>query len=147
MCTVACSKCRGADCNCMYDQSCTSITETLSSDPKYPIETKITPFALEMLRLEASPPCWSCYRHSDNQGEVWKTPQVWFYSSSDIHLRLLYDGLSTLFYSGKLNAQWAIQITFSDVSNPDTTYAVEPKLDPEKDFSMDQLQADVAIIA
>ena len=47
----------------------------------------------------------------------------------------------------KVNWQWAIQIIFSDISNPDTTYAVEPKLDPEKDFSLYKLQADAAIIA
>jgi len=40
--------------------------------------------------------------HSDNQGEVWKTLQSWLYFSSNGHLRLLYDGLSTLFYFGKL---------------------------------------------
>ena len=47
----------------------------------------------------------------------------------------------------KVNWQWAIQIIFSDISNPDTTYAVEPKLDSEKDLSFYQLQADAAIIA
>ena len=47
----------------------------------------------------------------------------------------------------KVNWQWAIQIIFSDISNPDITYAVEPKLDPEKDLSLYQLQADAAIIA
>ena len=47
----------------------------------------------------------------------------------------------------KVNRQLAIQIIFSDISNPDTTYAVEHKLDPEKDHSLYQLHADAAIVA
>lgn len=147
-CRTVCPKCGSTACQCMCSMHCPECPGALSSDREhYPVEPAILPLVFEMKRLDMFWPCWSCEGHLHPDGSLWKVPRVWFYCNSMIHVRLLSNGVSALKLSGKLSAPWQVIVTFSDDDNPDTTFSLEPTLQPGVVHELTGLQKDVAVIA
>lgn len=143
-CVVVCRSCGATGCKCACSRFCPQAPGALTNDPNYPIEPAIAPLVFEMKRLGLFEPCWSCGGHAGPQGEVWKTPAVWFYVSALTHVRLLAGGLAKLEAAGRLSAHWRIAITFSDPDNARPTFSLEPALCT---LTLEQLQRDVYEIA
>ncbi len=127
VCGAACQKPDPKSCS----RSCLDIPKILSSDPeKFPLEARIAPLVYEMKRLGVFEPCWSCEGHSKPDGSLWKSPQVWFYAHSVVHLRVLANGIKELHLSEKLSVPWQIRVTFSDADNAETTFSLQPRIGP-----------------
>ena len=145
-CSQHCPECGSTKCDCRCTPHCPVAPTALSGDPAhYPIEPGIMPLVFEMKRQGMFTPCWSCEGHLDGQGVLRKLPQVWFYCTSPLHLRLLAAGLAGLAHGGRLSAPWQVVVTYSDTDNPQTTYSLEPQ--PAAGHSLPRLQADVQILA
>lgn len=144
VCGAACQRPGATDCS----RNCPDIPRTLSGDPdKHPLETRIAPLVFELTRLGVFKPCWSCEGHTKPDGTLWKLPQVWFYSRSVVHIRVLADGLKELDLAKKLNTAWQVVITHSDNDNADTTFALQPSLDRDAPADLAGLQRDIDTIA
>ena len=90
-------------------------------------------------------PCWSCEGHTDQAGELSKIPRVWFYSDSVVHVRALTDAVDHLYAARRLSTRWHLVLTYSDATNPDTTFSLEPEL--AADSPVSALQGDLRIMA
>ncbi len=147
-CAFKCSRCGSTECQCRCSPMCPQAGRELSADPdRYPIEPGILPLVFEMKRLRLFEPCWSCEGHLAANDSLQKTPEVWFYCSSTIYLRLLRDALSLLRITGRLNAPWEVVVTFSDLDNPDTTFSLQPAAAPDRALSLPALRQDIGEIA
>lgn len=147
-CVSACPDCGSTACQCRCSADCPVAPLLLSSDPEnYPIEPAIMPLVFEMKRLGVFRPCWSCEGHQSPDGSVWKIPRVWFYSDSEVHLRLLSDGLKDLRIAKRLNCPWQVAVTFSDPENPETTFSLEPAVAPDPTYALAALRKDAMTIA
>lgn len=147
-CDMICKDCGSMSCQCMCQCECPDAGKRLSSDPeKFPIEAGIVPLVYEMKREGTCIPCWSCEGHERPDGSLWKIPRVWFYCSSMVHLRLLGSGAHAMFVAKKINAPWQVVITHSDPSNVDTTFSLEPYLEPDSEVSLADLRSDVLTLA
>lgn len=124
---------------------CSKASEMLSSDPDYPVEDLITPLVYEIKNLGIFEPCWSCEGHNDPQGKLWKKPNVWFYCDSVIHLRAFSNAIDMIYNKNKLSTRWIVELTHSDMNNPDTTFCLKPLLD-DVNVSLNQLHKDVETI-
>jgi len=120
----------------------------ISSDPdRHPIEPAVAPLVFAMKQVVASQPCWSCEGHLDLDGRPWKSPRVWFYSDSMVAVRLLTDGLNNLARMGKLQASWRVSVTYSDPTNAETTFSLEPAQPFDEANDLAALQEDLSTIA
>lgn len=147
-CTFKCSQCGATACQCDCSPDCAEAPRALSAEPDhYPIEPAIVPLVFEMKRLGLFRPCWSCEGHLRPDGSLWKLPSVWFYCSSQVHVRLLSQGLSHLKAARELSAPWHVAVTFSDPDNPETTFALEPSRSGDGELSLPALRKDAGVIA
>ena len=147
-CVTVCPDCGSTACQCRCSADCPVAPLLLSSDPEnYPIEPAIMPLVFEMKRLGVFRPCWSCEGHEAPDGSAWKIPRVWFNSDSEVHVRLLSDGLKDLEIANRLHCPWQVAVTFSDPDNPETTFSLEPAVTPDATCELAGLQKDVMTIA
>ncbi len=147
-CTAKCPVCGATDCRCACSKTCANIPQMLSSEPDtLPLESKIAPLVYEMNQLGFFRSCWSCEGHLGKDGSLWKAPRVWFYSASQVPVRLLAESLQELRFRKCLKVPWRVGVTFSDEDNPDTTYALEPDMGQLGNAGLDALQNDAAVIA
>lgn len=147
-CAIKCDTCGSISCQCMCHSQCPEAPARLSSDPEhFPIEAGIAPLVFEMKRDGECTPCWSCEGHTQLDGSLWKIPRVWFYCPSMVHLRLIGRSVHALSTAGKIHAPWQVVVTHSDPGNIDTTFSLEPALLPATSVSLNDLQADVLVIA
>lgn len=117
--------------NC--SRHCADVPRMMSSEgEEYPLEDHIAPLAYELKRLGVFHPCWSCEGHNGPDGKLWKKPQVWFYCSSVVHVRVLANAVAKLHRTRNLSVHWRVALTFSDDDNADSTFSLEPKLDSEQ---------------
>ena len=143
-CDAHCRQCGSTRCQCQCSPFCRDAPQMLSSDPKeHPLETRIAPLVYEMKRLGMFDACWSCEGHLDPDGQLMKTPTVWFYCDKMAHVRVLASGLAKLKYAKRLRAEWRIAVTFSDTDNPDVTFALEPSLSQAESLTLAELQSDI----
>ncbi len=143
---VCAPNCERATCQ-SCSRACPYIPQMLSSDPNtHPLEPKIAPLAFEIKKLGVFWPCWSCEGHNDQHNNLLKTPAVWFYASSVIHLRVLGESIADMSYENRLSKPWQLRLCFSDSDNLSTTFSLEPVLNgPEA--TLCALQSDIARIA
>ena len=126
---VCVSDCPDRDPNVGCHRHCPMAAVRLSSEPdRYPVEPLIAPLVFEIKRLGVFEPCWSCEGHNDSSGALWKIPRVWFYANSVVHIRALADAVANLTAGPSFAKRWHIAVTFSDDTNPDTTFSLEPQL-------------------
>jgi hypothetical protein len=143
---VCCNHCpdyrRSIGCN----RHCPSAPQRLSSEGGLsPVEPIVAPVVFELKKLGLFHPCWSCEGHANQAGELWKSPRIWFYSDSVLHVRALDMAIDRLFDARRLSTRWRLVLTHSDPDNPDTTFSLEPELATEP--SLGALQGDLRAIA
>ncbi len=143
---VCAPNCERAKCqSCSRD--CPYIPKILSSDPAtHPLEPKIAPLAFEIKKLGVFWPCWSCEGHNDQNNNLVKTPAVWFYAISVIHLRVLGESIADMSYENRLSKPWQLRLCFSDTDNLSTTFSLEPVLNGPP-VTLCALQNDITRIA
>lgn len=91
--------------------------------------------------------CWSCEGHMNPQGELWKVPQVSFYSPSSVYPKLLVNHITRLKMEKKLAYDWQVVLSDYGQENWGVTYTVEPKLEASVSPRLGGLQGDLLKIA
>jgi hypothetical protein len=116
-------------CQRMCTHECENLPRMFSFDPdEFPLEEGIAPLVLELRRTGLFTTCLSCEGHLGASGELWKLPQVWFYSASPAHVRLFSEMLKLLESRKATGTNWSTGIKFSDPDNPDMTFSLAPQL-------------------
>lgn len=146
-CDFLCSAHKSSTCTCACAPNCTAASEKMSSDgKKFPIERGIVPLVLAFLQLREFSPCWSCGGHEAGAGAEARPPRIIFYARSTLYPTLVAEAVATLLFQRKLICPWVVAVT--PIGNMlDATYTLQPKLDAGTDLTLDQLQADVSVIA
>lgn len=140
-----CPGCRQHLASC--SAKCLDALSALSIDPeRYPIEPSVMPLVFEMMATRVLETCWSCEGHMNEKNELWKIPQVCFYSPSEVYIKLIYQHLSELQQNKELNYQWHIVSTDFAQSNC-LTYSIQPKLNQSDEAHLGKLQMDLKTIA
>lgn len=142
---VCCSDCADYTAATRCHRYCPAAPCRLSSEgDRSPVEPLVAPLVFELKKLGVFHPCWSCEGHADKAGRLQKIPRVWFYADSVVHVRALAEALNKL-VAGRLSARWQVVLTHSDAVNPDTTFSLQPELDPEN--SLNALHSDLRVLA
>ncbi|MDH5409475.1 MAG: hypothetical protein OEZ33_10930 [Gammaproteobacteria bacterium] len=147
-CKLPCDSLLPADCATQCDSKCVNAPGALSSEPEaHPIELKVVPIVFELSALRLLQPCWSCEGHVNGQGELWKLPQISFYTASEIYPKLLAGYLTRLRNQSILNYPWqVVMVDYGQTWGP--TYQLEPALNHiEGETKLDLLQMDLQTIA
>ncbi len=146
-CTVPCPCSGSPTCTCHCGPQCPQAPEQLSSEgDRYPVEPKIVPLVFAFQELRVCPPCWSCEGHLRGDGEVFRLPQVWFYTRSLVYVRLLGEWLRALRHDGRIANPWHICVSYSE-SGLDTAFSLEPDLKTMPRVDLAALQQDVPVLA
>lgn len=141
------------DCKLHSQVTCASNCEhaprNLSIDAiNYPIESNVVPLVYELAAVRLIQPCWSCEGHLNPNGELWKIPQVSFYSESPMYAQLLLRHISALDLQKRLTYPW--HVVLSDFGQTwDITYTLEPNLnyDQAHHIQLNLLQRDLNTLA
>ena len=125
---------------------CADAPRALSIEPdRYPIETSVVPIVYELNVLRLVQTCWSCEGHMDAEGNLWKVPQVSFYSASPVFVQLLAARIAGLRQAKQLGYEWHIAFSsYGDSSVP--TYTLEPRFRPTDEARLGVLQQDLKVI-
>jgi hypothetical protein len=143
---VCCPRCPDFKPSTGCHRNCAAAPVRLSSEgERGPIEPLVAPLVFELKKLGVFYPCWSCEGHTNAAGDLWRVPNVWFYSDSVVHVRALGEAVGQLHAGRQLSARWHLAVTYSDASNPDTTFSLEP--DAAADSSLSALQGDLGVMA
>lgn len=147
-CQLPCESSLPAQCAISCDATCSNAPQALSSEPdKHPIEQHVVNIVFELSTLRLLQPCWSCEGHFNGQGELWKLPQVSFYSASELYPKLLAGYLTKLKNNNQLHYPW--QVTMVDYGQTwGPTYQMEPSLNQiDEEIQLALLQQDLQKIA
>ncbi len=128
--------------NCNVD--CVNTPQALSSEPdKHPIEQHVVNIVFELSSLRLIQPSWSCEGHLNGQNELWKLPQVSFYSSSALYPQLLVNYLTQLKNDKQLHYPWHISmVNYGQTWRP--TYQMEGALNQvNEEIQLALLQQDL----
>lgn len=127
--------------------SCANVHASLSSDPvNHPIESKVVPLVFELTSVRVIQPCWSCEGHFNQNGELWKLPQITFYSLSPIYPQLLLAHINQLKLNKKLSYDWHVVLTNFGKSWH-MSYSLEPNLNNISEPHLGKLQIDLTTIS
>lgn len=147
-CRDLCASCGSSTCTCQCGMDCASAPRQMSIEPdRYPVEEKIAALVFELNCLRLCPPYWSCEGHVDTQGELLRTPQVWFHSSSLVYPRLIAELLGQLWMGRKLANRWNLSVAFSGVDELGAGFSIEPVADWDAKPDLAALQNDAYVIA
>ena len=126
---------------------CSEVTRALSIEPdRYPIESKVAPLVYELMATRVMQTCWSCEGHMNQDNQLWKVPQVCFYSDAPIYPKLVLIHLRLLYQSKILSCPW--QVVLSDFSQSlGLTYSIQPDLNLVEKPRLGSLQQDLKLIA
>jgi len=126
---------------------CEHASYALSEEPeRYPIEQHVVPLVFELTSMRLVKTCWSCEGHLDIDGELWKVPQVSFYTTKPIYSQLLCNYLARLFWRKKLNYQWEVVLT-NFGRTWDVTYTIKCDMSRVKNPSISLMQEDLVNMA
>ena len=119
----------------------------MSSDPsRYPIERKIVSLVFGLNCLRVCPPYWSCEGHTFPNGELFRVPQVWFYSRSIVYPKIIGDYVFHLKYTGTIKYPWHICLAYAE-NSLETGFSIEPNIKAIENPNLQIMQEDVTIIA
>lgn len=132
-----------ADCSV----KCSDAPAALSSDPmNHPLESKVVPLVFELTSTRLMQPCWSCEGHFNNENELWKLPQISFYSRSPVYPQLVVRHIQDLKVQKKLAYEW--HVVLSDFGQSwNMSYSIEPRLNDVKEPRLGMLQQDLQSIS
>ena len=88
---------------------CEKASASLSSDPvNHPLEQKTVSLVFELTATKVLKPCWSCEGHFNGENELWKLPQISFYSPSPAYPQLLLRHIHDLKTQKVLAYEWHV---------------------------------------
>lgn len=119
----------------------------MTSDDDFPIEGRIAPLVYAFHSLQQCPPCWSCEGHLGLDGQINRLPAVWFYAGSQVFAGMIGDYVAALWVQRKLSCPWRVVVALTDPEGVEPAYSLEPDPRGEQSISLDQLQADIAVLA
>lgn len=126
---------------------CPEAPKALSIDPiQYPIERSAVALVFELTACRLFETCWSCEGHMrEGESQIWKLPQVCFYSQSPIYAKLVSMHLSNLFIHKKLKYNWLLCLTeISQSIHP--AFSIQPDLTNQFEPSLGLMQNDLKTI-
>ena len=125
---------------------CVRAPESLSIDPiLHPIEYHVVPIVYELMATRLIQTCWSCEGHMNEKDELWKLPQVCFYTPSAVYVKLLSRHLSLLNHNKNLAYPWHIVI--SEICDTcKLVYSIQPNLNDADDPHLGLMQNDLNVI-
>jgi hypothetical protein len=119
----------------------------MSSDGEhYPIEERIIPLVFNFYCLGVCQPYWSCGGHAFENNEIYRVPQVWFYTRSLIYPKLINELLYSLYADKAIMNPWHICVSFSGECL-ETGFSIEPDIKFIKKPDLIPMQSDAYIIA
>ena len=122
-CLAACPKTGERKCS----PDCPDAAIALTSEPETaPLEAAIAPLVYQLKKLGVFEPFWSCEGHDGTDGQLWKTPRVWFYADSVIHVRVLAECIAELSARHHLNHPWQVTVTYCEPQNAGAAFALQP---------------------
>lgn len=125
VCGEACPDPKSMRCH----RDCPAAPEALSSEPQeFPVEAGIVSLVFELKRSGAFDPCWSCEGHLDAAGKFWKTPRVWLYAWSLVHIRVLAGALGRMWGDSLTKYEWSVIANPVGDDNLFGMFAIEPRL-------------------
>lgn len=126
-------------------QPCQQAARLLSSEPeRYPIEPKVLPLVFAFTKLAFVQPCWSCEGHNKPSGELWKLPQLWFYSYYPIYVDLLNTFIEEMRQAELMFAQWNSSVIAYGEKDCHT-YVLQP-LVTDTGLTLTELQHDIEVM-
>lgn len=147
-CTVSCSCSGSAHCSCDCSAECDSAPRMMSSEPEnFLIESGIVPLVYEFYCLRSCHPCWSCEGHNDSDGNIYRLPQVWFFTTSVIYPRLIDEHIHALRHKEKLGTPWHVCLTYAPSESPYSAFALKPNMTESVKPTLESLQSDAMAIA
>jgi len=117
-----------------------------SEGAQSPIEHRIVPMVFAFNCLRVCPPYWSCHGHRFPTGELFRVPQVWFYSKSMVYPKLIGDLLIRMKIDGAIQYPWHICIAYTD-QVLESGFSIEPDTKSIEKPDVDRLQRDAASIS
>ncbi|MCJ8269281.1 MAG: hypothetical protein MJK04_07735 [Psychrosphaera sp.] len=127
---------------------CPVVSQQMSSDPKrHPIEPGIVPLVYAFYTMRLMMPCWSCEGHIDHEGNIFKTPKLWFYATNEFYAKLVAQYVSTLRGELKIAHHWSVRLLPFSQSMFTTTYSLEPQDITPDNTDLSSLQNDIHVIA
>lgn len=146
-CQQPCTCSQSKTCTCMCGPDCSYAPVEMSSDgQRYPIEEKIVAMVFAFNCLRICPPYWSCEGHSFADGELYRVPQVWFYSRSLLYPKVIGDYVHRLQTRKAIQNPWHICLAYAE-SSLETGFSIEPKTGVIKKPDLETMQAEVRIIS
>lgn len=132
-CQLPCNADQPWQCASNCNASCENAPQALSSEPElHPIESAVISIVFEITTLRLIQPCWSCEGHLDGRGELWKLPQISFYSASALYPMLINNHINRLKYNNLLNYPWMVtMVDYGQTWSP--TYQIEPSLNQTRE--------------
>lgn len=147
-CLLPCDANHAWECASNCNANCDNAPLALSSEPEqHPIENAVIGIVFELSTLRLVQPCWSCEGHLNGQGQMWKLPQISFYSASALYPKLISNHLNRLKYHKQLNYPWLVtMVDYGQTWCP--AYQIEPSLNQiDKPVELLSLQDDLRRIA
>jgi len=127
---------------------CSEAAKALSIDPqRFPIEQNAVALVYELNASRVFQTCWSCEGHMrEGEKNIWKLPQVCFYSQAAIYPKLISSHLSNLYIQKCLQYTWHLCLT--EISQSiHITYSIRPDLTHVEEPSLGLMQNDLKTIS
>jgi len=146
-CDKPCPCSQSSTCTCMCGPDCEHASLAMTSDPeRFPIEEKIVALVFGFNCLRVCPPYWSCEGHRFPNGDLYRVPQVWFYSRSLIYPKMIGDYVFKLEHNKTIKSHWHICLAYAD-NSLETGFCIEPNVKVIEKPDLQVLQQDAKCIA
>lgn len=145
-CVKPCSCAKNSpECPCSCSLDCPIAATMLTSDRNFPIEDKVLSMVLALKNLQTVQPCWSCEGHLDGKGDLFRAPQVWFYTDSLLYPQLIGEVIQQQKIRKQLHYFWELKLT--TINRWDTAFILTPAFDKKLDLNLEIMQKDMKEIA
>lgn len=146
-CDKPCECSQSSTCTCNCAPECEHAPFLMSSDPdRYPIEKNIVSLVFGLNCLRVLPPYWSCEGHSFPSGEMFRVPQVWFYSRAIIYPKLIGEYMHRLKIKDSIHYPWHICLVYTN-NSLETGFSIEPDVKSIENPELGVMREDVQVIA
>lgn len=146
-CEQPCPCSHSKTCTCQCSPDCPHAPVEMSIDgQRYPIEEKIVALVFAFNCLRVCPPYWSCEGHNFASGELYRVPQVWFYSRSLLYPKLIGDRIHRLQAGKAIQNPWHICLAYAQ-NTLDTGVCIEPNAGAIKSPDLESMQSDAHVIS
>jgi len=146
-CNQPCPCSGSTTCTCVCGPDCELAPTVMSIEgDKSSVESKIVSMVFGLNCLRVCPPYWSCEGHTSAKGQIYRLPQVWFYSRSIIYPKIVGDLVLKLQTQGVIKHRWHVCLAHAE-NSLETGFCLEPDTAMIQNPSLPELQADTKRIS